>query len=159
MVAARSSIRSFVHAHTCMYRSPGSISQLSSGGRPGHGRCRRDQFAEPQTKHKLDRRIALRTRGLLRQIGESPFPIGSMTVAMSAKRLRHAGAPDERFAKQTQFVVERRCGLRGPEIETTDASGRLALRTSVSKQTHFTFPRPAEFGESSGVEGGGGCGV
>jgi hypothetical protein len=119
-----------------------SISQLSLGGQPGHGRCRRDQFAEPQADHKRDRRIALRTRGLLRQIGESRFPIGSMTVAMSTKRLRDAGAPDERFAKQTQFVVGRRCGLRGFEIETPNASGRLALRTSISKRTHFTFRGP-----------------
>ena len=114
MVAARGSIRSSAHAHACMHTSSGSISQLSSGGQPGHGRWRQDQFAEPQANHQLDRRIALRTRGLLRQVGGSPFPIALISV------------PDERFAKQTHFA------LRGPEPpDWPSPARRVALKAQV----------------------------
>jgi hypothetical protein len=113
MVAARGIIRSSANAHACVCTFSGSISKLSSGGQPGHGRCRQDQFAEPQANHQLDRRIALRTRGLLRQIGGSPFPI----VLISA--------PDERFAKQSHCLFEgaARRGGRDRDVKRLSLAG------------------------------------
>jgi hypothetical protein len=73
MRSVQDSIRSSAHVHAYPRTSSQSISQLSSGGKPGCGRCRQDQFAEPQVDHEFDRRIALRTHGILLQIGASPF--------------------------------------------------------------------------------------
>jgi hypothetical protein len=116
--AVQDSIRSSTHVHACPRTSSQSISQLSSGGKPGGGRCQQDQFAEPQADHEFDRRIALRTHCILLQIGGSPFPIVSIPVPLYAKRLRHAGAPDSRFTKQTHFT------FRGPESPDGPSSAR-----------------------------------
>jgi len=139
MRAVQDSIRSSAHVHACPRTSSQSISQLSSGGKSGCGRYRQDQFAEPQADHEFDRRIALRTHGILLQIGASPFPIVPMPV------------PDKRFAKQTHFT------FRGPgprdcpnsarhlvwKVQLVVASidvalGRAcALSASAAKQTQF----------------------